>query len=119
MIDNYKRYQIGLTVENLFPKKVGTCACGCGREIPKHKKWYSRDCTQKCLDVFFVIKGDNQIIRKLLFQKEQGFCRNCGVYDENWQADHILAVHKGGGGCSLDNFQTLCTSCHKEKSANE
>jgi hypothetical protein len=29
-----------------------------------------------------------------------------------WQADHIIAVAEGGGGCGLDNLRTLCTSCH-------
>lgn len=34
-----------------------------------------------------------------------------------WEADHILAVKDGGGGCGLSNYQTLCIWCHKEKSA--
>ena len=29
-----------------------------------------------------------------------------------WQADHVVAVHEGGGSCGLDNFRTLCTPCH-------
>jgi hypothetical protein len=32
-----------------------------------------------------------------------------------WDADHILAVIDGGGGCGLDNMQTLCLWCHREK----
>jgi HNH endonuclease len=32
-----------------------------------------------------------------------------------WQADHIVAVAEGGGGCGLDNLQTLCTPCHHEE----
>nr|XP_045004567.1 DNA annealing helicase and endonuclease ZRANB3 isoform X2 [Jaculus jaculus] len=31
-----------------------------------------------------------------------------------WQVDHIKPVYEGGGQCSLDNLQTLCTVCHKE-----
>lgn len=30
-----------------------------------------------------------------------------------WEADHIQAVAEGGGGCGLDNLQTLCTPCHR------
>ena len=29
-----------------------------------------------------------------------------------WQADHIVAVAEGGGGCGIDNLRTLCTTCH-------
>ena len=34
-----------------------------------------------------------------------------------WEADHIVPVYEGGGCCGLDNYQTLCLRCHKEKSA--
>lgn len=30
-----------------------------------------------------------------------------------WQVDHIRPVYSGGGQCSLDNLQTLCTVCHR------
>lgn len=33
-----------------------------------------------------------------------------------WQVDHIRPVYEGGGRCTLDNLQTLCTVCHKEVS---
>lgn len=33
-----------------------------------------------------------------------------------WQGDHIIEV-KAGGEHSLDNLQTLCTVCHKQKTA--
>lgn len=36
-----------------------------------------------------------------------------------WQADHILPVEHGGGGCGLDNFQTLCIPCHKRKTRQQ
>lgn len=29
-----------------------------------------------------------------------------------WQADHVIPVYKGGGGCELDNMRTLCVACH-------
>ncbi|KAF7651536.1 hypothetical protein LDENG_00109640 [Lucifuga dentata] len=34
-----------------------------------------------------------------------------------WQVDHIRPVYSGGGQCSLDNLQTLCTVCHKTRTA--
>ncbi|XP_053452761.1 DNA annealing helicase and endonuclease ZRANB3 isoform X1 [Nycticebus coucang] len=36
-----------------------------------------------------------------------------------WQVDHINPVYKGGGQCSLDNLQTLCTVCHRERTARQ
>jgi 5-methylcytosine-specific restriction endonuclease McrA len=32
-----------------------------------------------------------------------------------WDADHIIPVCQGGGQCGLDNYRTLCISCHKEE----
>lgn len=36
-----------------------------------------------------------------------------------WQADHKHAVADGGGESTLDNFQTLCTTCHTAKTSRE
>lgn len=35
-----------------------------------------------------------------------------------WDADHIVPVVEGGGGCGLDNYRTLCHPCHKEATAH-
>lgn len=44
-----------------------------------------------------------------------------GIYMANrsslWDADHIKEVVNGGGECGLDNMQTLCIWCHKEKTS--
>lgn len=32
-----------------------------------------------------------------------------------WQADHIIPVALGGGGCGLENLRTLCVPCHLGK----
>lgn len=32
-----------------------------------------------------------------------------------WEANHIVAVVEGGADCGLDNLETLCLRCHKEK----
>lgn len=117
MINPYNRYQKGLKVEFLFPKRNDNkCACGCENHLPpKKRRWYSKDCLKKSLNHFFIIKGDVSIIRSELYKVDNGYCRHCGVYDDKWQADHILAVVNGGGGCTIENFQTLCEHCHKIK----
>lgn len=119
MLDETKRYQKGLVIDDLFPQLEATCACGCGEKLPKGKrKWFSKECQLKSLYQFYVIKGDVSFIRKTLFKSDQGFCRICGQYDVNWQADHIIPVSEGGGACDISNFQTICTECHLEKTLN-
>lgn len=34
-----------------------------------------------------------------------------------WQADHVVPVIEGGGGCGLDGYRTLCVRCHKVETA--
>lgn len=36
-----------------------------------------------------------------------------------WEADHIVAVSNGGGLSGLDNFQTLCVPCHRNKTKQD
>lgn len=40
------------------------------------------------------------------------------VERELWDADHVVPVVKGGGGCGLENLRTLCGGCH-QKATNE
>lgn len=118
MIDPFKRYQQDLSMMDLFPDlKNGRCTCGCGLELDGRKrKWATYDCRIKAVIFYFVIKGDNATIRNVVFSRDKGCCANCGNCSEDWQADHITPVHKGGGGCYLENFQTLCKRCHIDKS---
>jgi 5-methylcytosine-specific restriction protein A len=36
-----------------------------------------------------------------------------GGYRSFWEADHIVPVVEGGGGCGLDGYRTLCVRCHR------
>ena len=36
-----------------------------------------------------------------------------------WHFDHIKPVYKGGGECTVDNGQTLCVLCHKQRTAGQ
>lgn len=116
-IDKYKRYQKSLRIEHLYPlKEDGLCRCGCGNKVIKPRRvWANDKCAKKALHNFFVVKGDVTSIRILLNKRDNGICANCGDRTDDWQADHIIEVRDGGGGCGLDNFQTLCKDCHKEK----
>ena len=109
------RKQVGLHV--LFPhRKDGLCACGCGKSLPPNKRrWASQECVDRVLPEYYIWKGNPGYIRARLFDRDSGICAKCGKFDEKWQADHIIAVVNGGGCCGLDGYQTLCISCHKEK----
>ena len=45
-------------------------------------------------------------------------CRSCGKAGR-LEADHIVPLHRGGSAYSMTNGQTLCRSCHIEKSRSE
>lgn len=44
---------------------------------------------------------------------------NVSIRSSWWQADHIVPVQHGGGLCGLDNLQTLCSRCHRLKTAQQ
>lgn len=116
-INTYKRYQKGLSMEDLFPiRQDKTCACGCGTILTgRQTKWASKLCLRASLTQFYIIKGDTSVIREELFKIDKGVCRLCNCYHPYWQADHIKSVIEGGGASPLDNFQTLCPICHQHK----
>ena len=116
----FLRYQKGMVLADFYPSQDGYCACGCGRKLTgRQTRWASRECNDRAYEEFAILKGGTSTVRKALFERDLGFCHNCGVYDENWEADHIIPVSQGGGACGLDNYQTLCPDCHKEKTKNQ
>lgn len=118
-INQYIRYQRGLTLRHVFPAVDGFCSCGCQKPLPKSRhRWFSNECRDNAYIQYAILKGNTSIIRDQLFMRDQGGCKLCGLISDDWQADHILPVSQGGSGCDLSNFQTLCLSCHKEKTYN-
>lgn len=111
------RYQKGLILSDIYPSINRFCACGCGKSLTiRQKKWASIECRTNAYILFAIIKGDNSIVRQEVFKRDQGYCYNCGVFDDKWQVDHIKPVAEGGSACTINNFQTLCLECHKNKS---
>ena len=60
----------------------------------------------------------NKLLRKRVFERDQGICTICQVYDAKWQHDHILPIWQSGKD-SLENSQTLCRRHHLSKSVGE
>lgn len=123
-IQPFSRSQLTLLFEELFPlRDDNRCACGCEEPLTGRKKrWASSACTNKASTEFNIRKGVIAVIRYELLKRDGPTCRHCGITDlkkEEWQADHIIPVHLGGGGCGLENYQILCLECHFDKSALE
>lgn len=119
-LNKYKRYQEDIDLIDYVPDIPGYCACGCGKKLTgRQKRWASSSCSEKAYAEFAILKGNTTAIRDALFEIDKGFCRLCGAYHEKWEADHIIPVVKGGGGCDITNFQTLCPSCHKAKTYHQ
>lgn len=121
-IDPFKRYQSSLKIEHLYPhNNQKLCRCGCNLPLPSRKRsWYNQDHQQVAVTRFFVMKGDVQVIRRELSKRDNQVCSKCNNSLEKdptfeWQADHIIEVRHGGGGCELEGYQTLCVPCHKVK----
>lgn len=51
----------------------------------------------------------------LEYLREAGLLRF--LHRTAWEADHIIPVSEGGGGCGLDNYRTLCWRCHAVQTA--
>lgn len=77
-------------------------------------------CGMKCRDLEKALKLMGQLLGRLGHAKAFRELRKLLKVEFRktlWDADHILAVVDGGGGCGLDNMQTLCLWCHREKTA--
>ena len=53
--------------------------------------------------------------RAALVLKQEGRCALCGCKPRKFEADHILELWEGGTNAP-DNWQALCSDCHKGKS---
>lgn len=120
MIDPFSRKQPDFTMQEMFSDKKGECACGCGLKLTGRKKrWGSKKCSNNAYHLYSIIKGDTRAIRRGLKIRDKSICKHCNKKTEKWDADHIIPVYAGGGGCTLDNFQTLCRPCHVIKTRKD
>lgn len=115
-IDPYERYQSRIGMVDLFPTiEAGICACGCGEHLTgRRRRWASDECGDAAVATLFVIKGMGSTVRWQVELRDGGVCMRCGERKE-WQADHIIPVSEGGGGCDITGYQTMCLECHKVK----
>jgi 5-methylcytosine-specific restriction endonuclease McrA len=56
--------------------------------------------------------------RAQLFALDNGHCRKCTRKippNDDWDADHVISLANGGTNAFPDNWQTLCSWCHDDK----
>ncbi len=107
------------------PNGRGLCRL-CGAEVPKGKLTF---CGVACV-YRWKLQTQPAFVRQEVFKRDKGVCAACGLdtmygvlrprargTGRLWQADHVVPVAEGGGLCGLDNYQTLCRTCHTEKTA--
>jgi hypothetical protein len=113
---------------NYYTDQTGKCRW-CGEMIVDDEGTiiHDRHWHPKCLDKYMFIYHATET-RKVVFKRDNGECNWCGKKSSKWHADHInpLVEQKGISIEELDysyweltNLQTLCASCHYEKSGKE
>ena len=138
-IDNRNRYQ-KISMDS-WPVIEKYCNCGCGAKLTgRQKRWSNPDHVLIPLNIIEIIRGDSDVIRRMMLSYLDENCAICGksgylqekitevklpngrTYHKIWSqngihVDHILPVDKGGGGCWLGNYQFLCqyVTCKKAK----
>lgn len=56
-------------------------------------------------------------MRFAIYDRDGHRCCKCGGYYDDLEIDHIIPISKGGKS-TMDNLQTLCRRCNKEKGSN-
>jgi 5-methylcytosine-specific restriction endonuclease McrA len=59
-----------------------------------------------------------RFLRGKVFERDAGFCRDCGKFDPKWECDHDVALWRGGAD-DIDNCVTRCRRCHLKKTVAE
>ncbi len=109
------RSNIDYMRENVFKRDLGIC-CKCGL-----------DCEYLKYEAVLLLKETDQYkVAEFLSSYSIPIGRIKGFLSRSlslWDADHIVPVRHGGGGCGLSGMQTLCSACHlkltKEQQKNE
>jgi len=112
----YARHCNNSDIHGMFERDGDFCACGCGKKVEGSRRFHN----SRCADLIY---GTAQMIahqgRDLYRFMAKTFGEKCAKCDETkgLEIDHIIEVKNGGGMCWVDNFQFLCNSCHKDKTA--
>ena len=88
----------------IFRRDQGVCAvCGCDTELLRRVLWHVWR-SREGADWFDSLLGEIGLSGNVLSRTL-------------WEADHIVPVVRGGGGCGPENIRTLCVPCHRAETA--
>ncbi|MFZ1022589.1 MAG: HNH endonuclease signature motif containing protein [Thermoplasmata archaeon] len=85
----------------------------CRTELPSRRTPYcSRRCRWRFQGHYFWDAARTYVLHRDRFR-----CRQCGsrFRVRELEVDHILEIGRGGAPLDYENLQTLCRSCHREK----
>ena len=89
----------------LLKRDAGVCAdCGEFCELQTRDFHLSRNYLR-------IVAADGSIVRAVVECPLVGHFQRRSL-GRKWEGHHIVAVTEGGGGCDLDGYITLCTTCH-------
>ena len=125
-----KSYRTPPKPESYYTSTKGQCRW-CGNVITKEdgtinmrKSWHDQ-----CVDEYMIIYHTREA-RKHVYKRDKGECNYCGKNcgRRRWDLDHIRPLWEQKGVkekdldwsyWALDNLQTLCRKCHKEKTKTD
>lgn len=105
-------------------RKLHDCECSyCGQTFHPRTASKSKFCSLDCYHASLASEYPRSRMnfsakeRRNIMERDGNHCVVCGATD-NLEVDHILAICNGGTR-SIDNGQTLCSSCHDKKTKRD
>jgi len=118
--DPYQRQCKWRAVYDYHREPNGLCDCGCEQANIAGKRFASSKCATVFYDVAEMIARQGKTLLLFLAKLRGPRCERCGHEPRilgSLEIDHILEVAEGGGMCWIDNYQLLCSNCHKAKTS--
>lgn len=112
--------ELQAALRNLYDGK-----CWCGKPS-RNSQWWA--CSTDHTAVWWSQFERWGSVRREVIRRDKHTCRECGHVEKyrngtlsyDWlEVDHIRAVSNGGAFWDRDNLRTLCSDCHKKKTAED
>eukprot|EP00927_Polykrikos_kofoidii_P037620 TRINITY_DN31805_c0_g1_i1.p1 TRINITY_DN31805_c0_g1~~TRINITY_DN31805_c0_g1_i1.p1 ORF type:complete len:984 (+),score=158.81 TRINITY_DN31805_c0_g1_i1:376-2952(+) len=106
----------------LLEMEGGVCQ-SCGLDTDKLRRNLLRMPSTEARGSFFEDQGGATRVEAAFFERLSEKRKRRVLLDPRkecfWEADHVRSVASGGGEATLSNLQTLCLSCHGDKTRAE